>query len=659
MKALRRCYYVVLVLILFLPNVWGQDEFFCSMEQLPNLEEQFIEANLTLKILLVEFRDVRHRNDPSPYLASDFEDMLISFDRYVNPLRTPDGDEVYGSMQDYINKMSSGNVTITGYVVNQPYEENPKYPDWVILPGHKIEYHNYSRPFFADAITSATARGLDVSTSATVKLVIVYAGNSYFQGGLNPSAGGNMYHMSERQDAPYNRENPGDKFARIGIHCHEFAHLLGIGHSSASRADVMEAGYRNGPDHRGAAPAPLNPAWRALKGWLSPIVINGRQQFDVYYSLTAPQVFRINSNSNSEYFLIENRRFNQTMTIGTRTVPDYNNTAFFPSAWPHGAISQGIFVWRVMGGTPYWYQDNGLIYASGRYGQTWPEGMPSETDDGVPFPGNRNVRVWSPWSDPRNPTPNSPPNMGIFVPNSKYGTNVGVEVLSENQAQGYFTIVMYQSAPQDASPSMPQDLRISVVNQGGDNHPKLDWAAMQEPDVITGGKVFIHSRAKIGTGSWGSWVLRDSVAGTVASWIDYGITTAGGGPDSLQYKIQARDTQSKFSVFSDVVSIRWFQQGNKARFVLSETPATYALTQNHPNPFNPETIIRYGVAWPTHVSLRIFDVLGREVMALVNEEQSAGWYEVPLDASVLPSGLYFYRLQTPQYTATRKMLLIK
>lgn len=464
---------------------------------------QYINASITLKILLVEFTDVHHRTSPSAYTKADFENLLGSSGVYVSPnMYSPDGEEVYGSLRDYYSKMSSGNVTVTATVVNNLIKGVPV---WISLPNTKGYYHSFqywNTPFFTDAIAAAVAAGLDVSTSSTVKLVIVYAGNTYFLlRGLNPQAIGDMYNMGERQDNPANQENPGDKFSRIGIHCHEFAQVLGIGHASGSRADLMQAGTRNGPNHRGAAPAPINPAQRALKGWLNPIPISGQQQFDAYYSLTAPQVFRINSNSGGDYFLIENRRFNQTMVIGTTTAPDYNNAAFFPPAWPHGSITQGIFVWRVIGGYPGSYYDNGLVYASGRYGQTWPEGTPSETDDGVPFPGNRNVRVFSPWSDSRNPTPEAPPSSGIFVPNSRYGTNVGVEVLSENQAQGYFTVVLYQSAPESASPSMPQSVTISVYNQGGDNHPKLNWTAMQEPDVVIGGKLFIHRRTKIGIGS--------------------------------------------------------------------------------------------------------------------------------------------------------------
>ncbi|MDI6804984.1 MAG: hypothetical protein QME58_14300 [Bacteroidota bacterium] len=290
--------------------------------------QQYINSTITLKILLVEFTDIRHQTSPSAYSKDDFENMLVTSGSYVYPIMlTPDGDQVYGSMRDYFQKMSSGNLTINGLVVNTT---NGNTPNWVLLPHNKQEYQNYTYDIFSDAINIATLQGLDVSNSATVKLSIIYAGNIYFNfGGLNPRASGNSYIMSEREGRPYTQENLGDKFARIGVHCHEFAHLIGIGHSSGSRADLMEAGRRNG---NGAAPAPLNPGHRALKGWLTPTVITGQQQFDAYYSLTAPQVFRINSNYGNDYFLIENRRFNQTMVIGSTTVPDYNNSAFFPPA---------------------------------------------------------------------------------------------------------------------------------------------------------------------------------------------------------------------------------------------------------------------------------------------------------------------------------------
>lgn len=90
-------------------------------------------------------------------------------------------------------------------------------------------------------------------------------------------------------------------------------------------------------------------------------------------------------------------------------------------------------------------------------------------------------------------------------------------------------------------------------------------------------------------------------------------------------------------------------------------PFNYSLGNNYPNPFNPETVIRYELALNSHVTLKVFDVLGREVATLVNEIQNPGVYYSRLQASKLhlSSGVYFYRLQAGSFISTKKMLLLK
>jgi hypothetical protein len=93
-------------------------------------------------------------------------------------------------------------------------------------------------------------------------------------------------------------------------------------------------------------------------------------------------------------------------------------------------------------------------------------------------------------------------------------------------------------------------------------------------------------------------------------------------------------------------------------------PSIFLLEQNYPNPFNPATKIRYsipsvGTRHTLSVQLKVYDVLGREVATLVDDEQPAGVYEATFDASELSSGVYIYTLKTEGYTFTQKMLLIR
>jgi len=88
-------------------------------------------------------------------------------------------------------------------------------------------------------------------------------------------------------------------------------------------------------------------------------------------------------------------------------------------------------------------------------------------------------------------------------------------------------------------------------------------------------------------------------------------------------------------------------------------PKTFALEQNYPNPFNPSTAISYQLPVAGNVSLKVFDMLGKEVATLVNARQEAGAYTVNFNANNLSSGVYFYRLQAGNFVQTRKMMLVK
>lgn len=88
-------------------------------------------------------------------------------------------------------------------------------------------------------------------------------------------------------------------------------------------------------------------------------------------------------------------------------------------------------------------------------------------------------------------------------------------------------------------------------------------------------------------------------------------------------------------------------------------PKKFDLSQNYPNPFNPSTVIQYQLPDDAFVSLKVYDVLGREVATLVDESKHAGYYEATFSASSLGSGVYFYRMTAGEYNAIRKLLVVK
>jgi len=91
----------------------------------------------------------------------------------------------------------------------------------------------------------------------------------------------------------------------------------------------------------------------------------------------------------------------------------------------------------------------------------------------------------------------------------------------------------------------------------------------------------------------------------------------------------------------------------------NQLPNKFNLSQNYPNPFNPTTTISFNLPSKSYVSLKIFDALGREISVLVSEEMTAGTYSKQWNATSLPSGMYFYRLQAGNYSETRKLVLLK
>ena len=118
---------------------------------------------------------------------------------------------------------------------------------------------------------------------------------------------------------------------------------------------------------------------------------------------------------------------------------------------------------------------------------------------------------------------------------------------------------------------------------------------------------------------------------------------------------------------SDVEVMAWGERYYLSEVVISisdqksdlELPRHFGLYQNYPNPFNPTTTIQYDLPEQSHVTIAIYDLLGRQVTTLVNQAQSAGFKSIQWDATNVSSGMYFYQIKAGDYVQTKKMMVLK
>mgnify|MGYP001254092966 FL=1 len=123
-----------------------------------------------------------------------------------------------------------------------------------------------------------------------------------------------------------------------------------------------------------------------------------------------------------------------------------------------------------------------------------------------------------------------------------------------------------------------------------------------------------------------------------------------------QYGLLQNDTKTASDHFPKVSDISFRTSVNVQNNI---EEVRFELEQNYPNPFNPSTALKYNLPSNALVTLKIYDVLGKEVAELVNSTQGAGSYEIYFDASNLPGGTYFYRLQAGQEVRIKKMTFVR
>jgi hypothetical protein len=188
--------------------------------------------------------------------------------------------------------------------------------------------------------------------------------------------------------------------------------------------------------------------------------------------------------------------------------------------------------------------------------------------------------------------------------------------------------------------ALPVELASFTATSKGNNVDLL-WSTTAE----TNNQGFDIERSSVS----GSWTKVANVAGngTTTTSHSYSYTDRNLASGNYNYRLKQIDFNGNFEYF------------NLSNEVNVGTPTKFDLSQNYPNPFNPSTSINFDLPVDGKVSLKIYDMSGKEVMTLVNEVRTAGYHSVSFNASSLSSGVYFYTLSADNFTATKKMMLLK
>ncbi len=251
--------------------------------------------------------------------------------------------------------------------------------------------------------------------------------------------------------------------------------------------------------------------------------------------------------------------------------------------------------------------------------------------------------VLTPWSNP----PSDYWNGTSF---SK--TNIGIQILSFNPTNKSYTIAVRIKDPISLAPAKPQNLKIENYN----GNPKLIWDPNLESDVS---KYKIYKKKDSINFVEIATVLGRNNCNYVDTEEDIIINTSIQNKIPIEYKVKAIDTQEKESNYSEEVETHIETISQITSFPEQSIIVNGHLSANYPNPFNPSTTINYSIPKQSYVILKVYDILGKEIANLVNEEKPAGTYELNWNAVNLPSGVYFYQLKAGEFNQTKKMILMK
>jgi Secretion system C-terminal sorting domain len=252
------------------------------------------------------------------------------------------------------------------------------------------------------------------------------------------------------------------------------------------------------------------------------------------------------------------------------------------------------------------------------------------TDAGVTWSTNERL---SDYFDPHVGWPNQD-KMGDYfhMVSDSNGARLAWAATFNNEEDVYYSYI--------TSGAVPVEL-ISFSASAAANVVTLNWQTATE----TNNRGFEIERSTTNT-TWSAIGFREG-KGTTTEPQQYSYTDklSGTNTSKLYYRLKQIDFNGSFE-YSNIAEVNF-------------SPLSFSLSQNYPNPFNPSTKIKYSIPQASKVVVKVFDMLGKEISTLVNDEKQAGTYELTWNAENLPSGVYYYRISSGNYTAVKKMILMK
>jgi hypothetical protein len=698
------CYLTLLIINFFLPKILSQSEMGCGTTQARgeniDLEQEggiYLTSQGELKVLVVfvKFRDDHSAHnywpdtmEPQPFMTT-----------YIDPnWQTNSTNEI--NLTHYFRKMSLGIFKVTGEYVyvetphDKSYYGNPpsrylatkevlqqkvdplinfaNYDNWT----YNSNYNHINQPDGAVDMIVVIWRGQPFNSTWGGEASLGYGSSYLVENGTKTIHTG--YRGYGTPGSGVTVQDVADKWLKYNFHSsvHEMAHwLVGSSHPYYYITHRAWGMLRGGFDGICA-----NAYERERVAWINPTPITGdslKAPFTDYVETGVAYKYHPPNGATNEYYYFENHQKLNVYCDATRNPND-----------------KGIFVYHMQG--VYSESDNNRCKTSnGQFNwndtfttNCWGNTVPAfkmvsvnrngyNNMDKIPKSGGGSELLYAlinendgavcggwPWGEGLNNSFNLMYN-NVFSPKSNPNTNTWDNQATSftmevyNQTGSIVNAKFYLSNPYAGKPSKPQWLN---VQRSQNNHPYLTWEANQEPDVISGGKYIVekYSTSEVG------WFKLAETTNNYYEDLSESYCPPGqhcsGGTHWVRYRVKAVDSQALISIPSDsVITNVKGSPLDKISYELlnNEKPTDYSLIQNYPNPFNPTTKISWQSPVNGQQTLKVYDVLGREVATLVDEYREAGSYEVEFDATNLPSGMYIYRLQSGSYSDVKKMILSK